>query len=98
MKELLQQLAADYDHILIDSPPLINLADPIVLSMLADGVILVVRGGTSNRAAVRAARQGLESIGARILGVVLNDVDLRAGNYGYYHSSAYGSRYYRQAS
>ena len=96
MRELLQRLASEYDHILIDSPPLINLADPILLSTFADGVVLVVRGGKSNRAAVRAARQGLESVGAKILGVVLNDVDVRTGGYGYYGSSGYPRRYYAQ--
>ena len=86
MKEMLDELSGRYDHILIDSPPLINLADPIILSLLVDGVILVVRGGKSNREAVRHARQDLINVGASVLGVVLNNVDFNTDGYKYYQS------------
>jgi capsular exopolysaccharide synthesis family protein len=81
MKEMLQMLGERYDHILIDSPPLINLADPVVLSTLVDGVILVVHGGRSTRDVVRRARQELSSVGANVFGVVLNNVDTRLRGY-----------------
>lgn len=87
MKNMLATLAERYDHILIDAPPIMNVTDAVILSRLVDGVIMVVHGGRSSRDAVRRARQELESVGAKIFGVVLNNVDLRHEGYeGYYYS------------
>jgi polysaccharide biosynthesis transport protein len=89
MKEMLQALSQRYDHIIIDSPPMISLADPVILSTLVDGVILVVRMGKSNRDAVRRSRQELFHVGGNILGVVLNSVDPQNGkNHNYYSDYA----------
>jgi capsular exopolysaccharide synthesis family protein len=92
MKELLKKLAGKYDHILIDSPPLINVTDPVILSSMVDGVILVVHGGKSPRAIVQRARQELLGVGAKIFGVVLNNVDLHREGYDAYYY--YYNRYY----
>lgn len=93
MRLLLKELGEKYDHILIDSPPLINVTDPVILSTMVDGVILVVQAGRSTRDIVRRARQELGSVGAKIFGVVLNNLDIKRegydsylatyGNYGY---------------
>lgn len=86
MRELLRTAAQHYDHILIDSPPLMNVTDPAILSTLVDGVILVVQAGRSTRDIVRRAKQDLRTVGAKIFGVVLNNVDLkREGYYDYYY-------------
>jgi len=91
MKELLKSLSEQYDHILIDSPPLMNVTDPVILSTMVDGVILVVHGGKSTREIVRRARQELSTVGAKIFGVVLNNVDLRHEGYDkYYYYRYYG--------
>jgi capsular exopolysaccharide synthesis family protein len=91
MKTMLAKLSERYDHILIDSPPIINVTDAVILSKMVDGVIMVVHGGRSTREAVRRARQELDSVGAKIFGVVLNNVDLRHDAYdGYYYSYGYG--------
>jgi len=90
MKELLRELWAQYDHILIDSPPLINVTDPVILSTMVDGVILVVQAGRSTREVVRRARQELGSVGAKIFGVVLNNLDIKREGYDSY-SATYGS-------
>jgi capsular exopolysaccharide synthesis family protein len=81
MKDLLEIMSKRYDHILIDSPPLIHLADPVILSTLVDGVIMVVHGGKSTRDVVRRARQELSNVGAHVFGVVLNKVDARNTGY-----------------
>ncbi|MFY9570577.1 MAG: polysaccharide biosynthesis tyrosine autokinase [Blastocatellia bacterium] len=81
MKQMLQTLSETYDHIIIDSPPLLKVTDPVILSTMVDGVILVVHGGKSTRDIVRRTRQELSIAGARIFGVVLNNVD--AGQEGY---------------
>jgi len=98
MKDMLRDLAARYDHILIDSPPLINVTDPVILSTMVDGVILVVHGGKSTRDVVRRARQELSTVGAKIFGVVLNNVDLRKDGYDNYYYYRYYSGYGQESS
>ena len=92
MKEMLRLLGESFDHIIIDSPPLLKVTDPVILSTLVDGVILVVHGGKSTRDIVRRTRQELSLAGAKIFGVVLNNVDIdHAGEHEYYSSySDYG--------
>ncbi|MEW6129401.1 MAG: polysaccharide biosynthesis tyrosine autokinase [Acidobacteriota bacterium] len=94
MKEMLKQLSERYDHILIDSPPLMHVTDPVILSTLVDGVILVVHAGKSTRDLVRRSRQELSSVGAKIFGVVLNNVDFRSGSYDDYYYYRYYDNYY----
>lgn len=89
MKEMLATLGEQYDHILIDSPPLMNVTDPVILSTMVEGVILVVHGGKSSRDLVRRSRQELLGVGAKIFGVVLNNVDLRHEGYDNYYYSRY---------
>ncbi|HEX8185871.1 MAG TPA: polysaccharide biosynthesis tyrosine autokinase [Blastocatellia bacterium] len=89
MRSMLTMLETKYDHILLDSPPLINVTDPVILSRMVDGVILVVHGGKSTRYLVRRARQELASVGAKIFGVVLNNVDQRREGYDDYYYSRY---------
>ena len=93
MKDMLHELAERYDHILVDSPPLINVTDPVILATMVDGVILVVHGGKSTRDVVRRARQELTNVGAKIFGVVLNNVDLKREGYDYYYYNRYYSGY-----
>ena len=92
MKALLTELSEKYDHIVLDSPPLMNVTDPVILSTMVDGVILVVHGGKSTRELVRRARNELSLANAKIFGVVLNNVDLhREGYDDYYYDRYYGN-------
>jgi Mrp family chromosome partitioning ATPase len=77
MKSLLKDLSLRYDHIIIDSPPLMYVTDPVILSTMVDGVVLVVRSGKSTREIARQAHLKLSTVGARIFGVVLNKVSRR---------------------
>jgi polysaccharide biosynthesis transport protein len=93
MRQMLDYLSEKYEHILIDSPPLINVTDPVILSTMADGVMVVVSWGKSSRDLVRRVRQELMSVGAKIFGVVLNGVNLRRDGYNeeyYRYYSGYG--------
>jgi capsular exopolysaccharide synthesis family protein len=92
MKQLLQTLASHFDHIVIDSPPITSVTDGVWLASLVDGVILVVHGGQSTRELVRRTRQLLRGVGARIFGVVLNNVKQHDDDYYYqgYDNKAYG--------
>jgi Mrp family chromosome partitioning ATPase len=83
MKNLLGAVYEYYDYIIIDSPPMTNLADPVILSRLVDGVILVVNADKSNRDVVRRSRRELLSVGANILGVVLNITPVSHEKYRY---------------
>jgi polysaccharide biosynthesis transport protein len=87
MKDLLRQLSGTFDHILIDSPPLTNVTDPVILSTMVDGVILVVQAGRSTRDLVRRSRTELSSVGAKIFGVVLNNLDIKREGYDSYLST-----------
>jgi capsular exopolysaccharide synthesis family protein len=90
MKEMLATLGERFDHIIIDSPPLLKVTDPVILSTLVDGVILVVHGGKSSRDVVRRTRQELSIAGARIFGVVLNNVSVHDEGYDSYYYEEYG--------
>jgi capsular exopolysaccharide synthesis family protein len=93
MREVLAELRERFDVVLFDSPPLLAVTDAAVLSTLVDGVILVVRMGTTARAAVRRATSHLRAVHSRVLGAVLNDVDFTSGSYygGYGYYYAYGA-------
>jgi capsular exopolysaccharide synthesis family protein len=79
-----------FDHVLIDSPPLLSVADPVIMASKAGATILVVQCGRTARPAVMRGKQKLVQSKVNVLGVVLNDVDMRHGDYYSYH---YGSRY-----
>lgn len=89
MRYMLFKLSEHYDHILIDSPPVHSVTDPIILSRQVDGVMLVVHGGKSTREMVRHARQELVNVGAKIFGVVLNNVNVQQDGYEYYYHRYY---------
>jgi capsular exopolysaccharide synthesis family protein len=93
MKQLLKTLGEKYDHIVIDSPPLINVTDAVILSTMVDGVILVVQGGKSTREVVRRARMELAAANAKVFGVVLNNIDLKREGYDDYYYDRYYSGY-----
>ena len=66
--ELLGKLRADFDYVLVDSPPLLSVADSRVLATMADAVVIVVRAHSTPYDAVRRARMLLHGASARILG------------------------------
>ena len=96
-REILAQCRRDYGRVGLDSPPAAFVTDPAILGNLADGVVLVVRAGHTTREAVSFARRQISDARARILGVIINRTDRRAGGYGYYSYYAPYGRYYRAA-
>jgi polysaccharide biosynthesis transport protein len=86
MKELMRSLSERFDYVIIDAPPMISVSDPIILSTLVDGVILVVKSGESKGESVRRACQDLSAVGARVLGVTLNNLNIRKDGYDYYRN------------
>lgn len=92
MRRLITILEANFTHVVIDSPPVSSITDGVLVSSLVDGVLLVVHGGKSSRAVVRRSRQLLQNVGAKIFGVVLNNVNLSSPDY--YYQGYYKSAYY----
>ncbi|MEK7833594.1 MAG: CpsD/CapB family tyrosine-protein kinase, partial [Acidobacteriota bacterium] len=83
MKTMLQRLTEEYDYVLIDSPPVATVTDPIILSTLVEGVILVAKSGKTKSEVLRRITHDLLSRRAKVLGVVLNNLDVRRNGYGY---------------
>ena len=80
------KLTEGYDLIIIDTAPLLAASDAAILATLSNGVVLVLRAGATENAAAQQAVQQLSSVGARIVGAVLNDPDAQVPKYGaYYH-------------
>jgi capsular exopolysaccharide synthesis family protein len=77
MRELLDQLRERFDLIVVDTPPINILTDAALIGVHADGVLLVVRAGATDMAAVSYAMEQLNHVRAPALGVVLNDVDVK---------------------
>lgn len=88
--ELLQEAREIYDYVLIDLPPVLPVADALVLGAVVDGVVLVIDSGEVKVDMARDVKKQLQHAGANILGVVLNKVRSEHHGYGYYYY--YGSK------
>jgi polysaccharide biosynthesis transport protein len=85
MRVLLKELAKSFDLVILDTPPVLATADAGILASLADGVLLVVRAGQTDRVAAKRAHQQLVNVGARVVGTVLNDPGGEVSQYGDYY-------------
>ncbi len=90
MIALIETLKADHDWIIVDSPPLLAVADAAATARWTDGVLMVTRGGVSTHPAAVNARDILDKVGARILGVVVWGIDERGKSGGYYGGHYFG--------
>lgn len=95
MANLLKLLQGHFTHLVVDSPPITSFTDGVLIASMVDGVILVVHSGKSSRQVVRRARQLLQDVGAKIFGVVLNNVNLRSQDSYYYYQTYYNRSNYR---
>jgi polysaccharide biosynthesis transport protein len=88
MRTLLREASKEYKFVVLDSPPLLNLADSRILATLVDGVILVVGGGTTPRDVVHRAYLSAVDAGSHVLGAMINFADVRTDYYysGYRHA------------
>lgn len=93
-KKLIELLNEDYDYILIDSPPTSPFTDAVVMSTVCDGVILVVSSGMIDKEVIKYAKEQFVNVNVKILGVILNNLDIKSrSNYNYYYHN-YLYRYY----
>jgi non-specific protein-tyrosine kinase len=89
MFEILRQVGEHTDIILLDSPPVMAVTDAAVLAPRVDGVLLVVKPGSTKLAACKQAVEQLQRVGANILGVVLNDIEMKRSRYRYAYYRGY---------
>jgi capsular exopolysaccharide synthesis family protein len=93
LADAIAELRTKYKFIVVDSPPIMAATDAVILSVQADGVLLVVRSGETPKEAFTRTRDLLTSVKSRLLGVVLNAVDASAPDYYYsyrYYPYSYG--------
>ncbi|MGA9240549.1 MAG: polysaccharide biosynthesis tyrosine autokinase [Silvibacterium sp.] len=90
MQDLIRKWRDEYDHVIIDSPPVISVTDAVLLSVQTDAVVMIIRSGETSAAHVRRTRTLLQSVKANLLGIVVNAANLSSPDYYYYD---YGSKY-----
>ena len=92
MQMLIREAMVEYEFVLVDAPPLLNVADGRILATIVEGAILVVKAGFTPRELAQQAQLHIRDVGAHLIGVVLNDVDVRLNGYykGYYKYGGYG--------
>jgi capsular exopolysaccharide synthesis family protein len=95
LQSILKWMKETTDVILIDTPPILAVSDPVILAPSLDGVVLVVRPGKTRQGALKQAIEQLQLVNARILGVVLNNVVTKGKAYGYYYNNYRGYNTYQ---
>lgn len=94
MRELVKNLKARYDYVFFDSPPIMGVTDASILASEVDSVLLVVQYRKYPRIISSRAKKMIENVGGKILGVVLNNINILRDDYYYYYHSYY-SHYYQ---
>jgi capsular exopolysaccharide synthesis family protein len=94
---MLEALRSEYDHIVIDSPPILSVTDSVLMSVLADSVLLVIRSRQTTKGALRRSLDVLHQANASVIGVVLNAFNVNGEEYAYYryyYGYGHGAGYY----
>ena len=94
MITFLARAREEFDYVLLDSPPVASITDSLVLAGQVDGTIMIIKASDTARDPIRRGLKQLEEVKAKVLGAVLNQVDLKRERY-YYH---YYYRYYKSWS
>ncbi len=98
MKDYIARWRNEFDHVIIDTPPCLSVTDAVVLSPQADRVILVARSGKTTKPALRRACDLLLQVNARVMGIVLNALNVHSAEGYYYYGGRYPDRYYDEQS
>lgn len=93
MNELFAELKQKYDYILVDSPPVINVSDPLYISKLADAVVFILAQSETKRALVKEAVNLLKRNNINVIGAVVTQLDLKNTRYGYGYGYGYSYGY-----
>ena len=100
LDKLLSEAEAEYDLVIVDSPPLLGFAEPLQIASVVDGVVVIALAGHTNRNAVGSVLGSLKRLNANVIGVALNEVreDMNDRYYYYGYSGKYYSKYYKPVS
>ncbi|EMI41976.1 polysaccharide biosynthesis tyrosine autokinase [Rhodopirellula sp. SWK7] len=101
MGELLELLRDEFDYIIVDTPPLLVVTDPSIMASLVDAVVMTLKIRRKSKPNLKEAATILRTVGARLIGVVVNNSDESGSSdgykgYGYYRYGRHTSRYYRK--
>lgn len=88
LEELFNELSEHYRYIIVDTPPLVNIADGALVASLCDGAVLVVRAGETSKTLVKQSLSQLERVDCKVLGIVLNRAEVASRSY-YRHYGKY---------
>jgi Mrp family chromosome partitioning ATPase len=91
MRDLISTLRLRYDFVIIDTPPVLTVTDASVVGAISDGVLLVLRYGTSKHDTIIRSIESLLRNGAQIMGAVVNAVDQKSVDYSAYYGSSYNN-------
>jgi capsular exopolysaccharide synthesis family protein len=91
LREMLDVLGQRFAYVVFDTGPMFGVSDAMILAGQLEGTVLVLRHGRASRDAAQRAVRSLVGVRARLLGVILNDVDVRANGYGYGYGYGYGT-------
>jgi succinoglycan biosynthesis transport protein ExoP len=94
MKDLVARWRNEYDHVIIDTPPCLSVTDAVILSPEADRIIIVARSGKTTKTALRRACEVLFQVNAKIMGIVLNALDVHSADGYYYYGGRHSGEYY----
>lgn len=92
-KEILNDFSATFDHVIIDLPPVLGLADSVLMGRAVSGVVYIVKAESTPRRAIQASIQRLQVSGVHVFGVVITQVDYTKHNMGYGYGYGYGYAY-----
>ena len=92
LARLVEEMAGEYDLVVLDAPPLLGFAEPLQMATAVDGVIVVARAGQTNRKAVASVLTTLQRLRANVVGLVLNEVHREISD-SYYYYGYYGKYY-----
>ena len=93
LDEFIKKQRLQYDYIIIDAPPLANIVDAAVIGRCVDGAVIVVKSATVSQRMVKRVKDQLEKVNCKIIGSVLNGVEMKKNSYHYkYYGDYYGNK------
>ena len=92
MKNLIDEARKRFDKIIIDTPPVMTVSDPLILTGISDGVVQVINFGKSNKRIQLRTKNKINSFGGKIVGAVLNRVELQKDGSSLYYQGYYGKQ------
>jgi len=93
MAKFVRMMAEECDYVLFDLPPMLEISDALVLGAKVDGMVLIVQGDKTSREALKKAREKLDLLKVRTIGVIINNITMP--HHGYYYSKDYYHGYHK---